>query len=132
MASSNSSVTAFGGFQPITDVKNNQHVQELGKFAVAEFNKKHHEAAALVFVEVVEAPRQVVAGTNNRLHIEALKAGHVRHYKALVYEKPWVNVKTLTSFEPPPRTELIYDVTALDNKTDLGVGIGPDRADPVR
>ncbi|XP_031492086.1 cysteine proteinase inhibitor A-like [Nymphaea colorata] len=106
MASSNSSVTAFGGFhpfgglQPIPDVKNNMHVQELGKFAVAEFNKKHQEAAALVFVEVVEAQSQVVAGTNYRLHIETLKAGCVRHYKALVYEKTWENVKTLTSFEP--------------------------------
>ncbi|XP_031492927.1 cysteine proteinase inhibitor 1-like [Nymphaea colorata] len=99
MASSNSSVTALGGFHPIPDVKNNKHVQELGKFAVAEFNKKHHEAAALVFVEVVEAQSQVVAGTNYRLLIKALKAGYVRHYTALVYEKPWEDVKTLTSFE---------------------------------
>ncbi|XP_031493253.1 cysteine proteinase inhibitor 3-like [Nymphaea colorata] len=100
MASSNSSVTALGGFHPVQDVKNNKHVQELGKFAVAEFNKKHHEAAALVFVEVVEAQSQVVAGTNYRLLIKALKAGYVKHYKALVYEKPWENVKTLPSFEP--------------------------------
>ncbi|XP_049935303.1 cysteine proteinase inhibitor 1-like [Nymphaea colorata] len=121
MASSNSSVTALCGFQPILDVKNNNHVlQDLGKFAVAEFNKKHQEASALVFVEVVEAQSQVVAsirikakmeerphfhtldvwaGTNYRLHIEALKAGYVRHYKAPVYEKPRKDVKTLTSFE---------------------------------
>ncbi|KAF3774488.1 Cysteine proteinase inhibitor 12 [Nymphaea thermarum] len=100
MASFNSSSTTLGGFQPIPDVKNNKHVQELGKFAVAEFNKKHQEAAALVFVEVVEAQSQVVAGTNYRLLIKTLKAGYVRHYKALVYEKTWEDVKTLTSFEP--------------------------------
>ncbi|KAF3788278.1 Cysteine proteinase inhibitor 5 [Nymphaea thermarum] len=105
MASSKSSVIAPGGFQPIPDVKNNKHVQELGKFAVTGYNKEHHEAAALVFVEVVEGQSQVVAGTNYKLLIKALKAGYVKHYKALVYEKPWENVKTLTSFDPPHQSD---------------------------
>uniref|UniRef100_A0A5K1FQL9 Cystatin domain-containing protein n=1 Tax=Nymphaea colorata TaxID=210225 RepID=A0A5K1FQL9_9MAGN len=42
----------------------------------------------------------MVAGTNHRLLIKALKAGYVKHYRALVYEKPWQNVKNLPSFEP--------------------------------
>ncbi|XP_031493254.1 cysteine proteinase inhibitor 1-like [Nymphaea colorata] len=100
MASSKSSVIAPGGFQPIPDVKNNKHVQELGKFALTGYNKEHHdEAVALVFVEVVQAQSQVVAGTNYKLLIKALKAGYVKHYKALVYEKPWEEVKTRASFE---------------------------------
>uniref|UniRef100_A0A5K1FKZ1 Cystatin domain-containing protein n=1 Tax=Nymphaea colorata TaxID=210225 RepID=A0A5K1FKZ1_9MAGN len=99
MDSFNSSATLLGGFQPIPDVKNNKHVQELGKFAVAEYKKEHPREAALVFAEVVEAQNQVVAGTNCKLLIKALKAGYLRHYKALVYENPWEHVKTLTSFE---------------------------------
>ncbi|CAN6486364.1 unnamed protein product [Victoria cruziana] len=95
MASSKSSV--LGGFQPITDVKNDKHVQELGKFAVAEYNKEHQ--ADLVFVVVVEAQSQVVAGANYRLLIEVLREDHlVEFYKAVVYERPWEKVRTLKSF----------------------------------
>ncbi|KAF3788277.1 hypothetical protein EJ110_NYTH21144 [Nymphaea thermarum] len=97
MASSKPSGTTgrvLVNFEPIPDVKNDERVQELGMFAVAE-----SEEAAVVFVEVVEAQMQVVAGANYSMLIKALDEGlNVRFYKALVYDRPWEDLHTLRSF----------------------------------
>ena len=85
-----------GGWRPIENVSD-PHVQEIGKFAVTEHNKK--ATASLKFQSVVSGETQVVAGTNYRLVIAAADGGASNKYEAVVWEKSWMNFRSLTSFK---------------------------------
>ncbi|XP_023520814.1 cysteine proteinase inhibitor 5-like [Cucurbita pepo subsp. pepo] len=86
-----------GGWEKIKDVKD-PHIQEIGKFAVSEYNKQ--SKGALEFKDVVKGESQVVSGTNYRLVIEAKKGESIGKYQALVWEKAWQHFMELTSFKP--------------------------------
>jgi hypothetical protein len=85
-----------GGWQPIKNV-NDPHVKEIGEFAVAEYNKS--SKTNLKFVLVVKGETQVVAGTNYRLDVAAKDGAVTKYYEAVVWEKPWENFRSLTSFK---------------------------------
>ncbi|KAM7506343.1 hypothetical protein LguiB_005247 [Lonicera macranthoides] len=85
-----------GGWQAIKDVKD-PHVQEIGKFAVDQNNKQ--SKLALKFQEVVGGETQVVAGTNYRLLIAAKDGTVSNRYEAVVWDKPWMHFRNLTSFK---------------------------------
>ena len=85
-----------GGWRPIENVSD-PHVQEIGKFAVTEHNKK--ATASLKFQSVVSGETQVVAGTNYRLVIAAADGGASNKYEAVVWEKSWMDFRSLTSFK---------------------------------
>ncbi|KAJ4755578.1 Cysteine proteinase inhibitor [Rhynchospora pubera] len=87
-----------GGWSPIKNLTD-QHVSDLGEYAVSEHDKASKDS--LEFVRVVKGEEQVVAGMNYRLVIEAKDAkGQVAKYVAVVWEKVWANFKQLTSFKP--------------------------------
>ncbi|KAL4190753.1 hypothetical protein AMTRI_Chr07g77290 [Amborella trichopoda] len=54
----------------------------------------------LSFISVVKAKEQVIARANYKFEIQALEEPFVRVYKAIVWEKPWLKLMNLTSFEP--------------------------------
>ncbi|CAI9086877.1 OLC1v1020800C1 [Oldenlandia corymbosa var. corymbosa] len=89
-----SSAALLGGFST-ADPKDPQ-VVDSAKFAVTEHNKQNH--TDLVFNKVVKAERQVVAGTNYRLGIEATDNGAAHRYIAEVYVA-LNQTKFLTSFK---------------------------------
>ncbi|MQM16017.1 hypothetical protein Taro_048970 [Colocasia esculenta] len=92
-------VIKVGRYQPIPKIKD-PHIQEIAKFAVAEYNKQARKV--LVFVSVVSGEQQVVAGTNYKLVIEAEDCSVIKTYEAVVYDKSWEKVRELTSFDPMP------------------------------
>ncbi|KAL5997239.1 hypothetical protein ACLOJK_008169 [Asimina triloba] len=90
-----------GGWEDIPDVEHNEQVQALGQFAVDEENKKpEHAKSPIKFIRVVEAERQVVAGMNYRLWIEAEVDKVDKVFKALVFVGLPVVPKELKSFNP--------------------------------
>lgn len=86
-----------GGWRPIKDLRD-QHVVEIGRFAVSEYNKQWK--TQLKFQQVVKGETQVVSGTNYRLVVAAKDGSRTNHYEAVVWEKPWENLKNLASFKP--------------------------------
>lgn len=92
-----------GGWEPIKNVSD-PHVQEIGEFAVAEYDER--SKAQLVFKEVVKGETQVVAGINYRLTLKASGQAKIRgngavavgEYEATVWEKP-DGTRQLTSFK---------------------------------
>ncbi|XP_019710366.2 cysteine proteinase inhibitor 12 [Elaeis guineensis] len=91
--------------------ENNMDIEELGRFAVREHNKK--ENALLEFGRVVKAKEQVVAGTLHHLTLEVMEAGKKKICEAKVWVKPWLNFKELQEFKH-----------AGDSPADLGVEQG--------
>ncbi|PWA85542.1 Cystatin [Artemisia annua] len=91
----------IGGRTKIKDVKNNQEVQELGRYCVEENNRKVG-SNGLKFVEVVKAESQVVSGTKYYLTIKAIssKGGKNSFFDAEIVVKPWVHSKELLTFRP--------------------------------
>ncbi|XP_008463660.2 cysteine proteinase inhibitor 5 [Cucumis melo] len=87
-----------GGWSKISDVKD-PHVEEIAKFAVAQYNEQS-KGVAIEFKRVESGETQVVAGTNYRLVIDAKRGESIGKYEALVWEKPWENFKKLQSFKP--------------------------------
>nr|AEQ54768.1 cysteine proteinase inhibitor CPI-3 [Coffea canephora] len=75
-------------------------VLENGKFAIDEHNKE--AGTKLEFKTVVEAQKQVVAGTNYKIVIKALDGTASNLYEAIVWVKPWLKFKKLTSFRKLP------------------------------
>ena len=71
-----------GGRTKIKDVKNNQEVQELGRYCVEENNRKVG-SNGLKFVEVVKAESQVVSGTKYYLTIKAIRYGFLNQSSRL-------------------------------------------------
>ncbi|MED6157106.1 hypothetical protein PIB30_020262 [Stylosanthes scabra] len=88
-----------GGWTPIENL-GDPHVLEIAKFAVTEYNKQ--SGASLNLEKVIKGDTQVVAGTNYRLILSASSGGSsgTSNYEAIVWEKPWQNFKSLTSFKP--------------------------------
>ncbi|XP_039015822.1 cysteine proteinase inhibitor B-like [Hibiscus syriacus] len=88
-----------GGRTEVTDVKTNKEVQELGRFAVEEYNL-NHRIRQLVFSEVVEAETQVVSGIKYYLKIEATENELRKTFESVVVVKPWLHSKELLHFSP--------------------------------
>ncbi|AES71980.2 phloem filament protein PP1 [Medicago truncatula] len=86
-----------GARTEISDVGTNKEVQELGKFAVKEYNYKQGlnnggGGEGLKFVEVVEAEQQVVSGMKYYLNISAVDHNGVqRMFNSVVVVKPWLH-----------------------------------------
>ncbi|XP_045816737.1 cysteine proteinase inhibitor B-like [Trifolium pratense] len=95
-----------GAKTEITDVTTNKEVQEIGRFAVEEYNYKQGLSnsgggEALKFVEVVEAEKQVVSGMKYYLNISAVDhKGVHRMFTSVVVVKPWLQYKKLLHFGP--------------------------------
>ncbi|KAI3961605.1 hypothetical protein MKW92_032799 [Papaver armeniacum] len=100
---SSSSVNGLpGGKFPVKDVKTNKEIQKVGKYAVDEYNRKFGKA--LIFKEVVEAQKQVIAGFKYFLKISAIENGKPNLYDALVILLASTRPPTysLVSFNPSP------------------------------
>ncbi|KAI9157763.1 hypothetical protein LWI28_027549 [Acer negundo] len=89
--------TTLGGVSDSKCAENSVEIDNLGRFAVEQHNKK--ENAVLEFARVVKAQEQVVAGTLHHLTIEAIDAGKKKLYDAKVWVKPWLNFKDLQEFK---------------------------------
>ncbi|KAK8478922.1 hypothetical protein V6N13_093272 [Hibiscus sabdariffa] len=95
-----------GGRTQVTDVKTNKEVQELGRFAVEEYNRNHRiqqrRSGELVFSQVIEAETQVVSGIKYYLRIEAAenKLSNCKTFESVVVVKPWLRSKELLHFSP--------------------------------
>nr|GME18431.1 cysteine proteinase inhibitor B-like [Ipomoea batatas]GME18437.1 cysteine proteinase inhibitor B-like [Ipomoea batatas] len=87
---------ASGGKTEVSDVKTNAEVQNLGRKAVMEFNKRlnvkvnpENNAKRLVFTEVIKAEKQVVAGEKYFLTIKATSEdGQTKTYESEMWVKP--------------------------------------------
>ncbi|GMI96088.1 hypothetical protein HRI_003278100 [Hibiscus trionum] len=87
--------TILGG---ISDATADEGVQDLGKFAVDEYNKqKGNEGNPLEFSQVVQANKQIVAGTKYLLKIEASDKGEKKTFNSEVLIKP-TQEKEMLSF----------------------------------
>ncbi|XVF28969.1 hypothetical protein REPUB_Repub15cG0079300 [Reevesia pubescens] len=101
--------TLVGGKTQINDVKSNKEVQELGRFALEEYNKSQGgirsegSGSELVFSQVVEAQKQVVSGIKYFLKIEATQNGLTKTFQSVVVVKPWDQSKELLTFSPSTR-----------------------------
>ncbi|KAM0902272.1 hypothetical protein ACQ4PT_019334 [Festuca glaucescens] len=77
-------------------IREQAEAEDAARFAVAEHNR--NQGSALEFVRVVNAKRQVVAGTMHDLMLEVVDAGKKSLYKAKVWVKPWENFKAVVEF----------------------------------
>uniref|UniRef100_A0A7N1A7N7 Cystatin domain-containing protein n=1 Tax=Kalanchoe fedtschenkoi TaxID=63787 RepID=A0A7N1A7N7_KALFE len=85
----------LGGWQPIKNL-DDKEIRELAKFALTEHRKLG--GPRLEFERVLEGEQQVVAGMNYRLVLAATSEGKRGKYEAVVWVRPWLNEKKLTSF----------------------------------
>ncbi|KAG6472099.1 cysteine proteinase inhibitor-like isoform X2 [Zingiber officinale] len=91
------SMAALGGIRDVEgEAANGLEIEQLGRFAVDQHNKK--ENALLEFARVIKAREQVVAGTLHHLTVEVIDAGKKKIYEAKVWVKPWLNFKELQEF----------------------------------
>lgn len=88
--------TVLGGVHESRGAENSVEIDELGRFAVDEHNKKKN--TLLEFARVVKAQEQTVAGKLHHLTVEVIDAGKKKLYEAKVYVKPWMNHKELQEF----------------------------------
>ncbi|TKY47797.1 Cysteine proteinase inhibitor 2 [Spatholobus suberectus] len=108
--SSASCARMVGGKTEIPDVRTNREVQELGRFAVEEYNRglkpwennnvNDNGREELKFAEVVEAQQQVVSGMKYYLKISATHDGVHKMFSSVVVVKPWLHSKQLLHFAP--------------------------------
>ncbi|CAI9777002.1 unnamed protein product [Fraxinus pennsylvanica] len=101
----------IGGRTKVKDVKTNKEIQDLGKFCVEEYNRKQQYTARssklLMFLEVVEAEKQVVSGIKYYLKISSTTySGAPKLFDAVVVVKPWVDSKELLKFAPSSSTNI--------------------------
>lgn len=108
-----------GGRTEIRDVGGNKAVQSLGRFAVAEHNRRLRHGfggpadpvpVKLAFARVVEAQKQVVSGVAYYLKVAARDprggaAASDRVFDAVVVVKAWLKSKELVSFTPAASTK---------------------------
>ncbi|XP_014504953.1 multicystatin-like isoform X2 [Vigna radiata var. radiata] len=73
------------------------HIQNLGRFAVDQYNKD--ENANLEFVKVIDAKLQVVEGFLYYLTLEAKNGKSKNVYEAKVWERSWINSTQLLEFK---------------------------------
>ncbi|GMI96087.1 PHYTOCYSTATIN 2 [Hibiscus trionum] len=85
------------GREPVTDATADTGVQELGKFAVEEYNKKKQQKVE--FSKVVQAAKQKDSGTKYFLRIEGSNKGEMKTFNAVVLVKP-SDEKEMLSFFP--------------------------------
>ncbi|XP_020580069.1 cysteine proteinase inhibitor 12-like [Phalaenopsis equestris] len=90
-------MATLGGVRESKNNANSVEIDEIGRFAVDEHNKK--ENATLEFARVVKAKEQVVSGTLHHLTLEAIDAGSKKLYEAKVWAKAWLNHKELQEFK---------------------------------
>lgn len=91
------SMATLGGIRDVEgEAANGLEIEQLGRFAVDQHNKK--ENALLEFAKVIKAREQVVAGTLHHLTVEVIDAGKKKIYEAKVWVKPWLNFKELQEF----------------------------------
>uniref|UniRef100_A0ACD5YUW1 Uncharacterized protein n=1 Tax=Avena sativa TaxID=4498 RepID=A0ACD5YUW1_AVESA len=85
------------GWEPIPYI-NDQHIQELGGWAVSEFLK--HSNCLIKFSKVVSGKEQIVSGMNYALVIDAsdVGSGKLGRYNAEVYEQEWTKTRKLIFF----------------------------------
>ncbi|XP_059654879.1 cysteine proteinase inhibitor 1-like [Cornus florida] len=88
--------SSAGAWQPIKDPKSSL-VQEIGAFAVNEHNKQ--TKTDLKFESVDSGETQAVEGLNYRLILSANNGDASNKYEAVVWDKPWVHFRNLTSFK---------------------------------
>ncbi|KAK1669194.1 hypothetical protein QYE76_057353 [Lolium multiflorum] len=91
-----------GARTEVRDVEENREVQELGRYSVAEHNRRQREEEGdvrgrLEFHRVVSAQRQVVAGIKYYLRVAAADD---RVFDAVVVVKPWLQSRALLRFAP--------------------------------
>lgn len=101
-ASAYGSRGALGGRKRIEDVESDKEVQDLGEYAVVEYNRRSKDGGGeLEFRRVVEAEKQVVSGLKYYLKIEAADSGGMpARFEAEVVVQPWRNSKQLLEFGP--------------------------------
>lgn len=87
----------LGGWQPIKNI-NDPYIKEIAGFAVNEYNKQSQ--ASLKLESVKSGESQVVSGTNYRLIIAATDGTAAGNYEAVVWDRPWMHARNLTSFKP--------------------------------
>ncbi|CAA6668191.1 unnamed protein product [Spirodela intermedia] len=93
------------GRTEIWNVKENKEVQELGRYAVRERNRRAG-GDELVFLCVVRAQSQVVSGFKYFLRIATTASGgqavrrRSRCFDAVVLVKPWLGSRELLHFLP--------------------------------
>ncbi|TKW18459.1 hypothetical protein SEVIR_5G432100v4 [Setaria viridis] len=99
-----------GARTEVRDVEGDEEVQELGRFSVAEYNRRRVGGGGrLEFARVVAAQRQVVSGLKYYLRVAAEEEGGAenagsgegeRVFDAVVVVKPWLESRTLLRFAP--------------------------------
>ncbi|CAO2196479.1 unnamed protein product [Urochloa humidicola] len=100
-----------GARTEVRDVERDREVQELGRFSVAEYNRRRQHGGGggrLEFARVVAAQRQVVSGLKYYLRVAAAEeaegaenaGGGERVFDAVVVVKPWLESRTLLRFKP--------------------------------
>ncbi|KAE8805065.1 cystatin Hv-CPI9 [Hordeum vulgare] len=107
---------AVGGRTEISDVGKNKLVQSLGRFAVAEHNRRLGHGGSgnngdpvqvqLAFTAVAAAQKQVISGVVYYLKVIARApagGGGDRPFDAVVVVKAWAKSKELVSFMPSPK-----------------------------
>lgn len=100
----------LGGRTKVEDVERDKEVQELGEYAVDEYNRQQHLMGSgvngggdLEFRRVVEAEKQVVSGIKYYLKIEAANSGGApKKFDADVVVQSWKKSKQLLNFGPSP------------------------------
>lgn len=101
---------SLGGRTKVEDVERDKEVQEMGEYAVDEYNQQQHLMGSVVigrgdleFRQVVEAEKQVVSGIKYYLKIEAANSvGATKKFDAEVVVQPWKESKHLLNFGPSP------------------------------
>ncbi|KAL4398244.1 hypothetical protein AHAS_Ahas01G0272500 [Arachis hypogaea] len=71
---------------------------DITQFTITKFNKQ--SGASLKLEKIIKGDTQVVSGTNYRLILSASSGFATSNYEAIVWEKPWQNFRSLTSFNP--------------------------------
>ncbi|KAK1381883.1 Cysteine proteinase inhibitor [Heracleum sosnowskyi] len=88
----------LGGYVPINDTTTPE-IQAIAKFAVSEHNNE--SKTHVTYMKIVKGEKQVVAGINYRLIIEAKDRNEmIQHYEAIVYVKAGTDSRKLVSFGP--------------------------------
>lgn len=109
-------MTTLGGISEVQPEQNSAEIEDLGRFAVEEHNKK--ENALLHFSRVVKAKQQVVSGILHHITLEVIEEGQKKLYEAKVWVQSWLNSKKLHEFNPVSGSPSITNA-------DLGAKRGP-------
>ncbi|KAJ6749210.1 CYSTEINE PROTEINASE INHIBITOR 7 [Salix purpurea] len=86
-----------GGIKEVEGSANRLEIDSLARFAVDDYNKKQN--SVLEFKRVVNAKKQVVAGTIYYITLEVTEGGHKKVYEAKVWVKPWLDFKEVQEFK---------------------------------